>query len=395
MAKNEKEPKIPEEITDAQIDKTIENNQKSDLFVVGVGASAGGIDALSRFLSSFNGVTAEFCVVIVMHLSPDYKSELASILTKRCKWPVKTIEQRTKMENRNVYVTPQNSNVHVEGDYLKLDPLPAVYQSAPSVDKFFTSLSQSKGNQAIGVILSGFGSDGSEGLIDIKQNNGFTLAQQPESAEHNSMPSSAISTTFVDLVIPAENMFDEIKRYCKNTRYISASPKKKKSVDAIFELLEKRSGTDFSLYKPSTIMRRINRRMDFLHINSLMEYYEMIKESPRELDYLFDTVLIGVTEFFRDKEAYETLRKQLKALLDKKSPGDTIRFWSVGCATGEEPYSLNILAHEILGSDIGRYTLQIFASDLDERALDFARKGVYHQDSIENLPKEYITKYFD
>lgn len=171
-----------------------------------------------------------------MHLSPDYKSELTSILGKRCKWPVVTAENNMAMEARHIYVTPQNSNIHVEDTKLMLEPLPQKYSSAPSIDNFLTSLAQSKSRKAIGIILSGCGSDGSEGIKSIKRHNGLTIAQLPETAEHKDMPNSAIRTDDIDLTLPAERMFEEITQYINNSNTIAQSPPKKKSMDAIFEL---------------------------------------------------------------------------------------------------------------------------------------------------------------
>ena len=364
------------------------------LYVVGVGASAGGLDAISKFLSNFNGVTADFCVIIVMHLSPTYKSELTSILTKRCNWPVITVEEISDLEPRYIYVTPQNRDLHLEGNRIILDTLPSEYAFAPSIDNFFSSLAKVKGKYSVGIILSGFGKDGAAGMKEIKNNQGFTVVQLPETAEHRDMPEAAIKTESVDLVIPAEQMFDEIVQYIQNRHTIAESMPAKKSIDTIFELLEKRSGTDFSLYKPTTIIRRINQRIKTLQLESLQEYCAVITNSPKELDVLFETVLIGVTEFFRDAKAFEKLEKQLKALIAEKQPGDSIRIWCVGCATGEEPYSIGILIHELLGFEITRYHLQIFASDIDDRALNFARKGIYSEDSLKQMDPNIIRKYF-
>jgi len=368
---------------------------KDELYVVGVGASAGGLDALTKLLSTFNGFYADFCVVIVMHLSPKYKSELTAILNKRCKWPVTTVTSKMRMKAKHIYVTPQNADIHIDGDKLILASLPAKYSTAPSIDNFFASLADTHGNRGVGIILSGYGSDGSQGIREIKSNNGFTIAQFPDTAEHNDMPKAAIKTQMVDMVIPPEQMFEEISQFVYNSKAIASSPPKKKSIDAIFELLEKRSGTDFSLYKPTTIMRRINHRMAGLQISSLVEYYETIKSTPRELDFLFESVLIGVTEFFRDVKAFQSFKKLLEGIIVDKAKGDTIRLWCVGCATGEEPYSVAILLHEILGKDINQFQIQIFASDIDERALNFGRKGVYKKENLENLDDELVEKYFD
>lgn len=227
------------------------------------------------------------------------------------------------------------------------------------------SLAKSKGKNSIGIILSGYGHDGSKGVVAIREQRGYTIAQLPETAEHDDMPTSAIQTGKVDAVLPVEQMFDEVNQYIINVKAISQSRTGPKSVDAIFDLLEKRSGTDFSLYKPTTIMRRINHRMNNLQISSLTDYFTMIKNTPKELDVLFATVLIGVTQFFRDEKAFESLKKVLTTYLEDKNPGDSIRVWSVGCATGEEPYSIAILLHEILQSNISKFHIQIFASDID------------------------------
>ncbi|MHA7056984.1 CheR family methyltransferase [Aquimarina sp. M1] len=365
------------------------------MYIVGVGASAGGLDALSKFLNQFNGTKTEISVVIVMHLSPDYKSELAAILNKRCKWPVLTAENNMQIKPFQVYVTPPNHHIHIESETLVLESLSRDYTSSPSIDNFFISLSKEKQKYAIGIILSGFGSDGSQGIQSIKKHLGFTIAQLPETCEHKNMPTAAIETGKVDAALPPEQMFDEIIQFINNSKAIASSENKKSAVDAIFDLLEKRSGTDFSMYKPTTIMRRINHRIKTLQLSTILEFYELIKENPRELDILFDTVLIGVTEFFRDSEAFDSLRKQLENMLQNKEYGDSIRVWSVGCATGEEPYSIAILLHELLRQEVGHYHIQIFASDIDERAINYGRKAIYNKESLINLPKEWIDKYFD
>ena len=219
------------------------------------------------------------------------------------------------------------------------------------------------------------------------------VAQLPETAEHRDMPEAAIKTGNVNLIVPAEQMYDDIVQFI-NTRAIASTVSKKAPVDAIFELLEKRSGTDFSMYKPTTIMRRIDHRITFLQLGTMLEYYEFIKSNPRELDNLFDAVLIGVTEFFRDLEAFDLLRAQITQMIEDKEPGDSIRIWSVGCATGEEPYSIAILLYEILGSKIDQFHIQIFATDIDERAINFGRKGIFNKDNLANVPKKVLNEFF-
>ena len=227
------------------------NKNEDELYVVGLGASAGGLDAISKFLSNFNGIGGDFCVVIVMHLSPNYKSELTSILSKRCQWPVLTVEHNTKLKARHIYVTPQKCDIHIQEDNtIMTDDLPPLYSHAPSIDNFFTSLARNKKRKSIGIVLSGFGSDGAEGIKKIKEYFGFAIAQLPETAEHRDMPNAAIATELIDFVIPAEQMYDEIMQYISNSYTISQSKPAKMSIDAIFELLEKDLGPIFLSISP-------------------------------------------------------------------------------------------------------------------------------------------------
>ncbi|GHB73349.1 CheR family methyltransferase [Persicitalea jodogahamensis] len=369
--------------------------KQEETYVMGVGASAGGLNALSRLLASFNGTTHSFCVIVVQHLSPDYKSELTSILSRRCKWPVEEIENGCSIQPHRVYVTPPNRSIEMKDGKLFLKELPPNYKNAPSADQFLISLAKEKQQYAIGAILSGFGHDGTEGVRAIKEVGGFTIAQSPVTAEYQDMPQSAIDSGMVDMVLDPAVMFDEVTHYINNHRVLQSSTPRERSLDAIFELLAKRSGTDFSKYKSSTVMRRMDKRIEALRLPSHTEYYKMIRQNPKELDVLFETVLIGITEFFRNREHFDALRKELKLLLEEKRPGDSIRIWSVGCATGEEPYTIAMLISELLGENIANYQIQIFGSDIDERALNKARRGTYSAKSVEKLPELYINKYFD
>lgn len=365
------------------------------VYVAGVGASAGGLDALQNMLATFNGHTHNFCLVIIQHLSPEYKSELTAILGKRTRWPVVTAEDNMQVEPHRVYVTPQNCTITYKDGKLKLRKLKEGYTHAPSIDDFMESLADEERQKAIGVILSGTGDDGAKGIKAIKESGGFTIVQSPQTAKYSSMPEEAIATKTVDVIAKCEDIYETITRYINNHKVIVESSPSQMSIDAIFDLLSKRTGVDFSQYKPSTIHRRINKRIETLLLNSLPEYYQYLKQNPAELDTLFETVLIGVTEFFRDKEAFDKLKTHLEKRISNKRYGDNIRVWCVGCASGEEPYSIAILINEILGINISNYHLQIFASDIDERALNIARKGIYTKKALENLPQELIDKYFE
>ncbi len=368
---------------------------QEETYVMGVGSSAGGLNALSRLLASFNGTTHSFCVVVVQHLSPDYKSELTSILSRRCKWPVEVVESGCSLKPHRIYVTPPNCTITMKGEKVLLEELPPNYKNAPSVDRFLSSLALEKRQYAIGAILSGFGHDGTEGMQDIKKHGGFTMAQAPVTAEYPDMPQSAIDGEVVDMILDPAVMYDEVTHYINNHRVLRSTTPRERSLDAIFDLLAKRSGTDFSKYKSSTIMRRMDKRIEALRLPSHTEYYKMIRQNPKELDVLFETVLIGITEFFRNGEHFDALREELKLLLEEKRPGDNIRVWSVGCATGEEPYTMAMIVSELLGESSDNYQVQIFGSDIDERALNKARRGVYSAKSVEKLPAEYISKYFE
>ncbi len=360
-------------------------------FIVGIGLSTGGEDALVKFIKSFKGVEEDFCVVIVMQTSSHDKQKILSLLKTSSKWPLLTTENNSPLQNRHIYLAPSDSTVHFKNGFLQTE-----YNSIElPIDSFFSSLAEEKKGKAIGIILSGPGNDGSVGVEEIKKNKGFTIAQLPNTAEDNSMPAAAIQTNNIDVVLPAEQMYQEIIHYVNNYKIIIGSSLPTKGIDAIFELLEKRSGTDFSQYKPTTILRRIDHRIKKLELNTLSEYCAVLKETPQELDNLFETVLIGVTEFFRDSTAFQTLRQNLEKLLSNKTPEDPVRIWCVGCASGEEPYSVAIMLREILGSKISNYHIQIFASDIDERVLNIARKGVYAQPALENLEPKLIAKYFD
>lgn len=375
----------------------MKKDEKHQLYVAGVGASAGGLDALSKLLGTFNGQGKgnHLAVVIAQHMNPDYKSELTSILARRCKWPVITAENNLKLEPRKVYVAPSNTTIEISGGKILLSQLPENYLSAPSIDNFLMSLARDFKDHAIGVIFSGFGHDGTKGLKQIKVNGGLTLAQKPDTAQHPDMPLSAINEDIVDITAAPERIFEEIVNYVTNHVVVRSAPLKEQSKDAIIDLLAKKSGTDFSHYKPSTILRRMDKRLQALQLKSLADYHTYISTTPQELDVLFSTVLIGVTEFFREPLAFEAVGELLKKLIANKEGGDSIRIWSVGCATGEEIYSLAITLLELLGADKNKFSIYFFASDIDEKAIATARRGLYTESSMVNMPSDLLEKYFD
>ncbi len=360
-------------------------------FIVGVGLSEGGLDALSKFLRSFKKLDPDFCIVVVMQVNYLSKQEYDSFLKEQNKWPIVPIEKDIQLQPGQIYVAAPNSYLQFKNNRLTtVKP-----SNNTPIDVFFTSLAKEKKEKAIGIILSGTGNDGSLGIASIKEENGYKIAQIPHTAEDESMPTKAIESQNIDLVLPVEQMHREIMHYINNYKIATDSSLPRDGIEGIFELLEKRSGTDFSQYKPATIIRRVNYRIDKLKVNSLADYNVLIKNAPRELDILFETVLIGVTEFFRDADAFTAFANNMKELMQQKEQGDTLRIWCAGCASGEEPYSVAMMLHEKMGREIVNYDIQIFGTDIDERTLNFARKAVYNKNSLGNLDPKLVSKYFD
>ncbi|UII26285.1 PAS domain S-box protein [Fulvivirga maritima] len=370
------------------------NNQ--ELFIVGVGASAGGIDALSKFLEHLpeEEGTCEFSVLVIQHVNPDYPSELTGVLSKKSTWKVEKVKNGTVPKPGRVYVTPHNCDVFFEKGKIHLDKLLRPRRAAPSIDKCFFSLANEYGDRSIGIVLSGFGDDGTKGAKAIRDASGTVIVQHPRTAQQPDMPKAVISTNEYDSIVAPADMYDEIALSIANQKLAAEHVDYSDRLEKIFALLEDRTGTDFTKYKSTTIMRRLDKRVESLEIDNLAKYYDYLKETPDELEELFQTVLIGVTDFFRDEECFEALNTQLKNQLLKAPINEAFRIWSVGCATGEEPYTIAILLHEILGDAIQKRKVQIFASDLDEKALAKARRGMYSESSLENMPAEIIEKYF-
>ncbi|MGB3589320.1 MAG: CheR family methyltransferase [Tunicatimonas sp.] len=374
-----------------------ENQLKSNnkLYVAGIGASAGGLDALSKLVDNLPTKPTNFAIIVAQHLSPDYKSRMVELLNRNARWPVVEAQDQLPIEAGTVYITPPDYEISVEDHSIILKKIQQKVQAVPSVNNLLQSIASQYKNYGIGVILSGTGEDGSLGIKEIKKNKGYTIAQEPNTSQHRSMPEAAIKTGYVDVVLPPAQIGSELIRFIQNHQVVNEIDEKESSSESIFRLMTSKTGTDFSKYKSSTIQRRITKRLDALSLLNIDNYYRYIQENPTELDNLFQTVLIGVTEFFRDQPAFEKLEKYLRETVSKKPTGQPIRVWSVGCATGEEPYTIAILLSEILGKEIHNNTVQIFATDIDENALGHGRRGCYSEDQVANLSSELLEKYFN
>lgn len=365
-------------------------------FIVGIGASAGGLEALSQLFPNLPknlGLT----YVVVQHLSPTYRSMMAQLLGRETSMPVRDIEDGTMPEPNTVYITPPNRNVTLNAGHFRLVEPAKESLPKPSVNLFFASLAEEAAESCIGIILSGTGSDGASGIHAIKAAGGFTFAQDPPTAKYNGMPQSAIDTGSVDWILPPENMGAEIGLIVQNHGRIPMATQADNAPATLKTLLGKvrsRTKIDFSQYKEPTLWRRIERRMAANHVRTLQDYLALADESPVELDKLCKDVLISVTSFFRDTEAFAGLEKVVAKILAGKQPGEDIRVWVAGCATGEEAFSLAILFAEYLGSAFDQYRIQIFATDIDLDAMARARRGIFAASSLAHMDRNRIKAHF-
>ncbi|MBI3444497.1 MAG: hypothetical protein HY055_03855, partial [Magnetospirillum sp.] len=372
--------------------------KKNTLLVVGIGASAGGLEALRPFVAALPA-EAGMAYVIIQHLSPQYRSMMVQLLGRETKLPVEEIKDGQVLAANTIYITPPNKDVRVKNCTLWLREPSAPLGPKPSVDVFFASLAEDRGQHAIGVILSGTGTDGAHGMRAIKACGGLTVAQEPETAKYDGMPKAAIASGCVDLVMPPDRIGPELASISRFPRPVvppkTAETVTRDTIDEIFQLVRKRTEVDFSQYKPNTVRRRLERRMAANRIDSLAAYMDFVQRSPGELDLLCKDILISVTSFFRDSKAFEDIKATLSEMLATKKMGDSIRIWVPACATGEEAYSFAMMLNDHLGEAVRSFKIQIFATDIDMDAMAHARKGAYSTTTVENLDKSYILKYFD
>ncbi|MDO9596835.1 MAG: chemotaxis protein CheB, partial [Azoarcus sp.] len=365
-------------------------------YVVGIGASAGGLEALSALISVLP-VDLGIPYVVIQHLSPTHRSMMVQLLGRETEMAVMDVTDGTVPEPNVVYVTPASHNVMLREGRFFLYDAPREAVPRPSVTTFFSSLAADKGEDAIGVILSGTGTDGASGLREIKASGGFTFAQNPDNAKYAGMPQAAIDTGCVDWVLSAEAIAHEIALIARSPGAVSIAVKPQTAATALKQLLMRvkhHTRIDFGGYKEGTLWRRIERRMVARHVMSLDDYLALVETDPDELDRLSKDILISVTAFFRDAEAFEALRKSLAAMLQPKQPGDEIRIWVAACATGEEAYSIAILLADILGPKLVHYRVQIFATDIDMNALAVARRGSYAESALADLPPAVVARHF-
>jgi two-component system, chemotaxis family, CheB/CheR fusion protein len=368
----------------------------NNLIVVGIGASAGGLEAYKHVLPGLPN-NANMAFVIVQHLDPKHRSMMASLLDRHTDMNVLEIVDGQVVEPNNVYITPPGSDVKITGNILKLSKPPSAIGPKPSIDYFFTSLAESKAERAVGIVLSGTGSDGAHGIRAIKAGGGITIVQSEETARYNGMPRAAVETGHVDLVVDPAEIGKELQvavKYPKLVPKVPPEAEAPKDIDRILQMIAQRTSANLSDYKLATINRRLGRRMALHKIRSLGDYLHYLEQVPDELDLLFKDILISVTGFFRDPEAFQALKRALPHILDTKRKGEDIRMWVPGCATGEEAYSIAMLLYEQLGQRVNQYNIQIFGTDLDQDAIMQARKGIYALATVVDVDKPLLDKYF-
>ncbi|HEX9555261.1 MAG TPA: chemotaxis protein CheB [Reyranella sp.] len=367
--------------------------------VVGIGASAGGIGALEALLPLLKADSGT-AFVIVQHLDPNHQSLLVSLLSRDTEIPVVEATDRMPIEPDHIYVIPRNATLTMSADHLRLGPIAEHRGQRAPIDAFFISLAEAKGENAACVILSGTGSDGTVGLRAIKEHGGLTIAQ--DGAEYDGMMRSAVRTGMVDFVLPIDEIPSKLDDYFQHLIEIDG----RKGPDGVRQetvghlanicaLLRLRTGHDFSGYKDKTVTRRVQRRMQVLQIDEVPDFIERLRKEPQELDALLQDLLIGVTNFFRDPQAFEALEREvIPHLFEGKGPDDTVRVWVPGCSTGEEAYSIAMLLREHGPKDQAAPKLQIFASDIDEESLQLARVGRYPSTIVTDVPPARLERYF-
>ena len=379
-------------------------NAEQSPLVIGIGASAGGLEALQQFFSCMPP-NSGLSFVVVQHLSPDYKSLMADILSKHTEMQVYQAENGMAVEADTVYLIPPKKFMTIKDGKLILTDYAPVTLNHP-IDVFFSSLAEEKKEHSIVVVLSGTGTDGTNGVKFVKEYGGLVIAQAPESAKFDGMPRSVISTGLADFVLSPEEIAEEILNFSNTPALLrplrSDSPlseeeplfSEEETLSHIYTILKNASGIDFTYYKRSTILRRIERRMLVTHRASLTEFAHLLGDSPEEVQILVKEILIGVTNFFREPAFFEKLKYNAIYKIVERAKEEPIRVWSAGCSTGEEAYSIAILFQEVMEELNVKRDVKIFATDVDSRAIEQAGKGVFPENIIDDVTPTRLAKYF-
>lgn len=401
MNSSQSEPQPKSTVKEEAVEEQQENT--NELFpIVGMGASAGGLEAYLQILS-YLPIDTGMAYVLVQHLAPDQQSLLSELLSRATQMPVTEVQDGTVVEPNHVYVIPPNAKMTIAEGVLKLAPRSQICGQFMSVDAFFVSLAQERGNKGIGVVLSGADGDGARGLREIKAVGGITFAQCQESAQFDSMPNTAVATGDVDFVLPPQLIASELAKISHHPyvnrpapiKVIEEQPEGEDALSTIFSLLRAATGVDFTHYKQTTLKRRILRRMALYKLEQIEGYVRYLQNNPEEVTALYQDVLINVTSFFRDSEAFDALKSKVFPIIAKdKSPISPIRIWVAGCSTGEEAYSIAICLLEFLANQTIKPPIQIYATDVSEMVIEKARLGIYKHSQVADVTPERLQKFF-
>ncbi|WP_159441375.1 chemotaxis protein CheB [Desulfopila aestuarii] len=368
-------------------------------YYVGIGASAGGLEAIEKLFQNVP-IQTGLAFIVIQHLSPDYKSMMVELLSKKTRLPVLRAEDGMLVDRDSIYLIPPKKNLTIfHGKLLLSDRPPNDPWINLPIDIFFRSLAEDQGEKAVGIILSGTGSDGTRGIRAIKENGGLIMVQDEKDAKFDGMPKSATSTGLADFILNVEDIPEKLMAYIKYPYLTKAEQQDKivhsdDSMATIFSMLRSKTKIDFTYYKPSTVVRRIERRMNVNQVDDLQAYIKLLKYNNRELTTLYHEMLIGVTSFFRDREAFDYLAEDILPQLLESKKGRLLRIWSVGCSTGEEAYSLAILLQELLEKLNIERKVKIFATDVDSNALQIAGGGTYPESIAADVGPSLLSKYF-
>ncbi len=377
---------------------------EQSIITVGIGASAGGLEAFKDLLECLP-VDTGLSFVVIQHLAAGQESMLTDILSRFTKMPVQAVKNKMAIEPDHVYVIPPGNTMTMENKTLVLN---SKVKPLKPIDTFFVSLAEDSKNQSIGIVLSGTGSDGTEGLKAIKAQGGITFAQTPNSAQYGDMPQSAISAEAADFILTPDKIAAELQKIAMNPQIARSEiaskeevtreekPKKETGLNAIFAMLKNNCNVDFSHYKETVVNRRITRRMVINHMKKIASYAEFLRTHPSELEALYSDMLIGVTGFFRESETFAALKEKVfPEFVKNRSPKEPIRIWIPGCSTGEEAYSFAIAIQEYLEENsLANIQVQIFGTDVNEKNIEKARQGSYPKTIETDVPEKQLKHFF-
>lgn len=374
--------------------------RKNDLLIAAVGASAGGIEAFTELVSNLPTDTG-MAFVLVQHLDPEHHSMLTELLSKKTAMRVKEVTNGMAVEPNHVYVIPPNATMSISNHTLQLAPRGDSRALHMSIDHFMRALAEEQGNRAIGVILSGSGTDGTVGLAEIQAHGGVTFAQDEASAKYDSMPRSAVAAGCVDYILPPKAIARELSRIARHPYLVrdegpEFAPTENGGLNLVFQLLRKTTGVDFTHYRQTTILRRIQRRMVVHKMEKIDEYVKYLQSNPTEIKALYQDMLINVTSFFRNPKMFDALKAHVFPTIAKNRPPEgSLRIWTPGCASGEETYSVAIALLEYLGDKASQTHIQFFGTDVSEASITKARSGLYAENIQADVSPERLRRFFN